>query len=74
MRLRKLIAPCIITALLVACFIGLEIACLTRLSLPPWAKVVSTLVLLGLTGMSIFVLVERINEVRSGEEDDLSQY
>lgn len=27
-----------------------------------------------LIGVSVFVLVERIKEVRSGEEDDLSQY
>ena len=32
------------------------------------------LIPLCLAGVSVYVLVERIKEVRSGEEDDLSNY
>jgi hypothetical protein len=29
---------------------------------------------LGLMGVSVFVLIERIKEIRSGDEDDLGKY
>ena len=48
---KKIIAPVIITTLLVLC-----------------------LIFMGLIGVSIYNLVCRILEIRSGEEDDLSKY
>ena len=41
---------------------------------PAPLKVVFLLALLGLMGVSVYNLVERIEEIRSGEEDDLSEY
>lgn len=73
MRAKKLIAPIVITALLVLYLIAFVVlAFLFRI--PLWAKLLSCLIPLALIGVSVFVLVERIKEVRSGEEDDLSQY
>mgnify|MGYP001194414037 CR=1 FL=1 len=37
-------------------------------------KVTEIIVPLALIGVSIFVLIERIKEIRGGEEDDLSKY
>jgi len=39
-----------------------------------WFKVTEIIVPLALIGVSIFVLIERIKEIRGGEEDDLSKY
>lgn len=73
MKAKKLIAPIVITALLVLYFIAFVVlAFLFRI--PLWAKFLGGLIPLALIGVSVFVLVERIKEVRSGEEDDLSQY
>jgi uncharacterized membrane protein (DUF485 family) len=70
---RKIIAPIIITILLVI-YLGFFI--LTGLSNPfsLAIKIIGIFIPLALIGVSVFVLVERIKEIRSGEEDDLSQY
>lgn len=73
MRIKKLIAPfiitCIITALLVYFVIEI-INAPDQLGL----KIMGAIIVLFLLGGSIFVFIERIKEIRSGEEDDLSQY
>ena len=37
-------------------------------------RIIGIIILLVLIGKSIFVLIERIKEIRSGEEDDLGKY
>lgn len=73
MRMRKLVAPIVVTAILTLLFIAYAVACVF-LPLPWGLKLAVGLMELSLIGVSIYVLVERIKEVRSGEEDDLSQY
>ena len=73
MKTKKLIAPIVVTCLLVAILLGYAALCLW-VPLPLWLKIVGCLVIAALAGVVVFVLVERIQEVRSGEEDDLSQY
>ena len=73
MRAKKLIAPIVITALLVLYLIAFVVLAFL-FSIPLWAKLLGGLIPLALIGVSVFVLVERIKEVRSGEEDELSQY
>ncbi len=70
---RKIIAPIIITILLVL-YLGFFM--LTWLFNPfsLAIKIIGTLIPLALIGVSAYVLVERIKEIRSGEEDDLSKY
>ncbi|MGI6358463.1 MAG: hypothetical protein ACOX2K_07225 [Bacillota bacterium] len=69
---RKLIAPVIVTILLVAYLIttlqGVAQVGLLRHS--PSLLVA----ILALIGVSVYVLYERIKEIRSGEEDDLGKY
>ena len=73
MKVKKMIAPLIITCLLVIYFLFFVLGIIS-IPDPLWVKIIMLLVLLFLIGVSIFVLVERINEIRSGEEDDLSKY
>jgi hypothetical protein len=73
MKTKKVIAPIIITCLLVLYFI---FWILGIISVPDllWLKVIGIIIPLSFIGVSIFVLIERIKEIRSGEEDDLSKY
>lgn len=70
---KKMIAPIVITVLLSAYMLAYLLVLLT-LPMPVWVKVLVGLIPLGLLYASVFVLVQRIKEIRSGEEDDLSQY
>lgn len=77
---RKLWAPALITVLLLAVLIGYLCAFIfvgtvyyafNGLS---WLPALFCLAICGGCGVSIFVLWERIKEIESGEEDDLSKY
>lgn len=71
---RKLIAPIVITVMIALYFIGFIIVVVTTSWLPLWAMIAGALVPLCLLGVMVYVLFERVKEIRSGEEDDLSQY
>lgn len=73
MRRKKLIAPVLITCWLVLTFFGYLVACFL-LPIPLFLKITAGLILLALVGLSVWVMVERIQEIESGEEDDLSNY
>lgn len=73
MHTKKLIAPIIITVLFILYLTGLLVLW-TNFYLPLFAIIVGVLILVALAAVMIFVLVERIQEIRSGEEDDLSKY
>lgn len=73
MKLKKLAAPIIITILLLAYFAAFLFGW-SEAPLPLWQKLLGIIIPLGFMGVSIYVLVERIKEIRSGEEDDLSKY
>ena len=75
---KKMIAP-IITVFLVVAFIIIQfISIFTEPFLndiiPPSLRIPGLLVLLTVIGICIFVLRERIKEIKSGEEDDLGKY
>ncbi len=70
---KKMIAPVIIVSLLILYYIGFFILCIC-ITMPSALKLLFGLVPLLLAGVSIYVLIERIKEIRSGEEDDLSKY
>ena len=70
---KKVIAPIVITVLLVL-YLVFYLTMGLSLTIPTPYKIIGVLVPLGLIGVSIYVLVERIKEIRSGEEDDISQY
>jgi hypothetical protein len=70
---KKMIAPIVITFLLSAYMLAYFIF-LIVLPMPVVVKVLVGVIPLALLGASVYVLVQRIQEIRSGEEDDLSQY
>lgn len=70
---RKMIAPIVITVLMVMYYVGFFVTCIF-MPMPAALKLLFGLAPILLTGVCIFVLAERIKEIRSGEEDDLSQY
>ena len=73
MKRKKLIAPVVVTVILICALAG-YLAMYLFAPIPVWVKVLCTAAFLGFIGVSIFVLVERVNEIKKGEEDDLSQY
>lgn len=44
------------------------------LYLPPWIAIGISVFCALMLGVLIYVMIERIKEIRSGEEDDLSKY
>lgn len=73
MKTKKIIPPIIITCVLVLYFIFWFLGVIS-IPDPLWLKILGTIIILFFIGVSIFVLIERIKEIRSGEEDDLSKY
>lgn len=71
---RKLIAPVIISVLLVLYYIFIAAVFVTTDGIPTVAKFFMVIIPLALSGVMIGVLISRINEIRSGEEDDISKY
>ena len=71
---RKLVAPIVITALVVAYYVGFFVLLSTTTGLATGWVIVGGVVPLCLAAAMIYVLIQRIKEIRSGEEDDLSQY
>ena len=72
-----MIAPTVVTVLLAVYLVGyfgLLIRLLIRLLNILWLKIVLAVVPIAFFGVLIHVFVQRIKEIRSGEEDDLSQY
>lgn len=73
-HVRKLIAPVIVAALLVLYYLIFAAVCLLVPGIPLAVRLIFGILPLILAGVCIYVLIERIKEIRSGEEDDLSQY
>lgn len=73
-RGRKMIAPIVIAALLVLYYTVFALVCLFISGIPFAVRLIFGLIPLVLAGICVYVLIERIKEIRSGEEDDLSQY
>ena len=69
---KKMVAPIVITILMILYYIlyfGIVIHLIGKL-----AAVLLGIIPLLLSGVMIYVCVERIKEIRGGEEDDLSKY
>ncbi len=70
--MKKMIAPILITVIMVLYYIGYFGFVISLLE-GIWVYVFG-LIPLALSAVMIHVCIERINEIRKGEEDDLSQY
>lgn len=71
---KKVIAPIVITVFIILYFlIYLWIGVFIN-ELPVTMKILLIIVAISLIGLSIYLLFERIGEIKGGEEDDLSKY
>ena len=70
---KKMIAPIVITAIMVI-YLLLFVVLGWFTGAPFFIWLIAVLMPLALIGACIYVLIERIEEIRSGEEDDLSKY
>lgn len=73
-HLRKMIAAGSIGLLAGGYYIAIGAAIICITDLPAVVKLILAGILAALTGVLVFVLIERIREIRSGEEDDLGKY
>lgn len=71
---KKMAAPIIIAVLLILWYIGMAIACFCIPEISFIFKILMAIIPAAISGVISFVLAERIKEIRSGEEDDLSKY
>ncbi len=71
---KKLIAPITITILIVCYFIFYIWLGLAETDIPLVVKILLTIFFIGLIILSIYMLLERIKEIKGGEEDDISKY
>lgn len=71
---RKMIAPIIITVIFVLYYSALAVLCIALPDVPLSLKIIIGVLPLIPAGIMIYVLANRIKEIRSGEEDDLSKY
>lgn len=70
---KKMIAPVVIAAVSVL-YYALFLGVLLWIPIPSLGKILLGVVPLALIGVMVFAVVERIQEIRSGEEDDLGKY
>ena len=71
---KKLIAPLLIAVCIAGYYVVLSMLCLFLPGIPMIFKFLIAAIPIALAAVMIYVLLERIEEIRSGEEDDLSQY
>lgn len=70
---RKMIAPVVISVLIVVMYATMAIGVFV-LDLAVIAKLLFIVIPLALSGVMIYVLIERIKEIKGGEEDDIGKY
>lgn len=73
-KTRKLIAPIIITTFLVCYFLFYIVGISFISEIPIFISILLILISFYLIILSISMLVERIKEIKDGEEDDLGKY
>ncbi len=73
-HLGKMIAPIVIAIIYIVYFIIWFIASVKVMMLSPIAIIMGAVIPLILCLVIVHVTKQRIDEIRSGEEDDLSQY
>ncbi len=71
--MKKYLAPLVVAVLMIIYFI-VYFSIFIMLIENPVFKVLLGMIPAIFSGIMIYVLIERIKEIRSGEEDDLSKY
>ena len=67
-------APTLVVAFLMLYYGGMAAMFVCVPGIPGWAKALLCLIPLAVCAVAVGVLVQRIREINSGEEDDLDQY
>lgn len=73
-KTKKMIAPVVIVVLISIYYIAIGVIFAYMNGVPTLAKIIALVVPALLTGVAITVLVQRIKEIKKGEDDDLSKY
>jgi len=71
---KKLIAPIVITVLMILYYFIYLWMGVSINDMPIVMKIIVIIFAIGLIGLTIYMLFERIGEIKGGEEDDLSKY
>lgn len=71
---QKMAAPIVIASIIIVYYIGIAVFFMAVPGIPAAVKILMIVVPLILAAVMIGVLINRIKEIRGGEEDDLSQY
>ena len=74
MKKRGYLAPTLVVAFLILYYGGIAAVFICVPGISGWAKALLCLVPLAVCAVAVAVLVQRIREIQSGEEDDLDQY
>ena len=69
-----MIAPVVIVALISIYYIAIGVIFAYMNGVPMLAKIIALVVPALLSGVAITVLIQRIKEIKKGEDDDLSKY
>ena len=69
-----MIAPVVIVALISIYYIAIGVIFAYMNGVPMLAKLIALVVPALLSGVAITVLIQRIKEIKKGEDDDLSKY
>lgn len=73
-KTKKMIAPVVIVALIYIYYIAIGVIFAYMNGVPMLAKIIALVVPALLSGVAITVLIQRIKEIKKGEDDDLSKY
>ena len=68
------IAPIIVAAFLLLYYVGMAVLFVAIPEIVWWIKALLCVIPLAFVGVVIHVLMQRIREIRSGENDDLDKY
>ena len=68
------VAPVLVVAFLLLYYMGIAVVFALQPGVSGWLKALLCLIPLGVCGVTVLVLVQRIRELNSGETDDLDNY
>lgn len=74
MKKRNYIAPVAVSAFVILYYAGLAVLLLAIPDFVWWGKLLLIILPAAVCGMVLYVLIQRIRELRSGETDDLDKY
>ncbi len=74
MKRRSYAAPVIVAVLLLLYYVGMAILFFTIPGILWWIRLLLCLIPAAVGALILFVTIQRIREIRSGETDDLDKY